>query len=29
LGWAGCRPWVEAWRERRRRYMPVPGQGNQ
>ena len=29
LGWAGVRPWVEAWRERRGSYMPVAGQGNQ
>ncbi|KAF1355642.1 hypothetical protein EJ07DRAFT_131687 [Lizonia empirigonia] len=29
LGYAGVRPWVEQWRERRRSYMPVSGQGNQ
>ncbi|KAF2993389.1 hypothetical protein E8E13_000689 [Curvularia kusanoi] len=29
LGYAGVRPWVDQWRERRRSYMPVPGQGAQ
>ncbi|KAF2632477.1 hypothetical protein BU25DRAFT_407006 [Macroventuria anomochaeta] len=28
LGYAGVRPWVDQWRERRRSYMPVAGQGN-
>ncbi|KZM27150.1 uncharacterized protein EKO05_0004691 [Ascochyta rabiei] len=28
LAYAGVRPWVDQWRERRRSYMPVPGQGN-